>query len=294
MTDRFLPEPVLAEIADRTGIAFELIEMADHGDSGGAAYVRWPDGREGVLTRPPATADIMRLSAEVLTTVRATGLPVPSYGLVVTLAGGGVAAVQDRLPGRHIRHVDIDTVEAMVAMNDRFAGLLADRPDVPVPTLWLRQSAPESPPHDDIESYSDRAAALIGRIRELDSEPGPDIVGDDLLHLDYARGNVLTDEHGRITGVVDWNLGVARGDRNFALVALRSDFEWRALAPDSCGNIEQPAVERLDRILEERIEPEMLRRYWAHWTLMKLHGVILWNEPDVVEVFLRLGEERIA
>jgi hypothetical protein len=32
------------------------------------------------------------------------------------------------------------------------------------------------------------------------------------MHPDYTLGNVLF-SHGEITGIVDWNGGIARGDR---------------------------------------------------------------------------------
>lgn len=78
-----------------------------------------------------------------------------------------------------------------------------------------------------------------------------------------TRGNVLVDERGRITGVVDWNLGVARGDRHYALVSLRSDLAWNALPRNGIDDVHRATMERLDRVLEQRIDPTTLRGYWA-------------------------------
>lgn len=120
------------------------------------------------------------------------------------------------------------------------------------------------------------------------------MVGNDLVHIDYARGNVLFDAAGRVTAVVDWNNGIARGDRNFALVSLRSDLQWREQSPENWAGIDESAIDRLDQILAERIEPVLLRKYWAFWTMQKLLPAIWRNEADVLDVFLRLGEQRLG
>ena len=291
--ERFVPELVIAQIKNRTGIVLDLIAMARNGTSG-AAYVRWPDGRDAVLTCPPVSTELMHLTAEILTMAKSQGLPVPRQDLVVPLADGGTAVVQERLPGRHIRYVDVATVDALVAMNDRFAGMLADRSDVPNPSLCLRRNAGHDSLHEPLERYDSRTRRMLRLIQEIGDEMPDRITGDDLLHVDYARGNVLTDESGRITGVVDWNLGVARGDRRLALVSLRSDLQWSALHPEGAGGVERIAMDHLDRILEERIDPATLRAYWAFWTLMKLEGLIIENAPKAIDVFLDLGFRRLA
>jgi len=292
--ERFDPEPVLVQIENRTGIALELIAMAGHGHSGGAAYVRWPDGREGVLTCPPVSIERMRLTAEILALAKSRGLPVPRHDLVVSLADTRTAVVQERLPGRHIRTVNVALVEALVETNDRFTGLLADRPDVPSPSLCLRRSADHRRRHEPLERYDDRTRRMLRLIQEVGDDIPDLVVGNDLLHVDYARGNVLTDESGHITGVVDWNLGVARGDRSYALVGLRSDLQWSALQPRGASGVDSAAIDRLDRILAVRIDTITLRAYWAHWTLMKLDGLIHDNASDAIEVFLDLGFDRMS
>jgi aminoglycoside phosphotransferase (APT) family kinase protein len=288
-----LVDRLALEIKDRTGVALEVTGMVGHGDSSNAAYVRLPEGGAAVLTRPPVSAGQTRLTAEILDLARSRGLPVPRYLLVVPLADGGVAVVQERLPGDHVRWVDVYMVEAMVAVNDRFAGLLSGRQDVPAASLYLEESAPDHPRHESLEGYSDRTRRLLDWIREIGADLPSTAAGDDLLHLDYARGNVLCDSSGRITGVVDWNLGAARGDRNLALVWLRSDLEWSAMFPPGQGGVEPAAIARLDRLLEERVEPGVLWGYWAHWSLVRLHWLILDGHRNPIELFLRLAEHRL-
>lgn len=291
--DTFAPEPVLAQIEASTGIRLELIGIAVDGASNGAAYVRWPDGRDGVLTCPPGQVELMRLTAEILELAKSAGLPVPRHEVVVPLADERTAVVQERLPGKPIGWVTVDTVDALIEMNDRFAHLLADRPDVRDVPLCLRREPKGDWRHELLHGYSAATRRILGRIHEIGAAMPDRVAGDDLLHVDYARGNVLVDERGRITGVIDWNLGVARGDRNFALVSLRSDLEWKALSPSGIDETHRAATDRLDRVLDERIDPTTLRAYWAYWTLMKLAGLIWEGAPRAVEVFLDLGLRRL-
>jgi aminoglycoside phosphotransferase (APT) family kinase protein len=134
---------------------------------------------------------------------------------------------------------------------------------------------------------------ILDRIHEIGADEVSEMEGDDLVHIDYARGNVLWDSEGRITGVIDWNLGVARGDRLFALVGLRRDLEWSALYPPDRSPVTREAIDRLDTVLEKMIEPATLRRYWAHWILSTLHGVIPLQRPEWIELFLSLAERQL-
>lgn len=284
---RFSPEPVIAELNERSGAGLRFRAMAADGDSGGAAYVQWPDGRTGVLTRPSASMADMRLAARILELARARGLPVPRQDLLVEL-GDGPAVVQELLPGAPHPRVDAAAIDAMVAMNDGFADLLAGHTDVPFARMRDDRA------HEYVAGHDDRTRRLVERIKEIDAEIPYEMTGNDLVHPDYARGNVLFDEQRRITAVVDWNSGVARGDRNFALVSLRSDLEWREQNAENRATIDESAVERLDQVLDERIDPILLRKYWVFWTMQKLPPAIWRKEYDVLEVFLRLGEERLA
>lgn len=285
---RFSPASIVAEFNERTGAGIRFVGMAVDGDSGGAGFVEWPDGRPGVITRPSASLAEMRLAADVLVMVRSSGLPVPRQELIIELADGRPAVLQERLPGEPPRWVDAAVIDAMVSMNDRFAELLVDRPDVPIAEMRDGRA------YDFVAEHSDRTRRLIERIREIDDEIPYGMIGNDLVHRDYARGNVLVGADGRISGVVDWNAGVFRGDRNFALVSLRSDLEWREQSAANAAEIDKSAVDRLDQILDERIEPTLLRKYWAYWTLQKLPFAIWQNEIDVFELFLGLGERRLG
>jgi hypothetical protein len=131
------PTAVVAEINGRTHSGLTLVGLAEQvGGTSSAAFVRWPDGREAALTRTTTPLPVMQQTARVLATARVHGLPVPRHDLVLELADGYVAVVQERLPGRQIRDVDAVVIDALVSMNGRFADLLADQRDVPRPAAF--------------------------------------------------------------------------------------------------------------------------------------------------------------
>jgi aminoglycoside phosphotransferase (APT) family kinase protein len=285
---------LVAEVNERTGCGLTFVGTAVHGESGGAAYVRWPDGRPGVVTRSPIPIERARLTGDVLAELRSGGLPVPRYDAVAELADGTAAIVQERLPGEPARRTDVAVIEAMLALNERFAGLLAGRRDVPVPPLYLRQSGPDFPRHETLAGYDDRSRRMLRRILEVGAGEPHEMTGDDLVHTDFTVPNVLFDESGQVTGVVDWNFGIARGDRRFGLVKLRFDLTWAAL--DATGAeraAQQAAIDRVDAALAE-LEPALLRMYWAHWTLYQLHWAIRSGARHVIELHLRLGERLLG
>ncbi|WP_020576204.1 aminoglycoside phosphotransferase family protein [Actinopolymorpha alba] len=287
------PHALVAEVNSRAGCDLAMVGVADHGESGGAVYVRWPEGRDGVVTRSPGPLEQAHRTAEVLAMARSRGLPVPRHDLIVELSDGTVANVQERLPGKPARRVDVSVIDAMLAMNERFAGLLVDRHDVPVPPMYLRRSGPVFPRHETLKGYDDRTRRLLKLIRDVGRSEQPEMVGDDLVHTDYTVPNVLFDDAGQITGVIDWNFGVARGDRRFALVKLRFDLTWAAASPGG-DRVKQEAIDRVDEALDASLEPSVLRMYWAHWTLYQLHWAILGHTREVIDLHIRLGEIRLG
>ena len=275
---------------DRAGLALELTGLIDQGQSG-AAYVRWPDGRESVVTTAFASLDLMRQTADVLNDVRGLGIPVPRHEFLLEVEPGTVAVVQERLPGSTVERADLDTVEAVMAINECFAGLLRDRTDVLPPKLSLGRSG-DPTPSDLVEKHSARARALIACVRATGAGPDGDMVGDDLVHVDLTVSNMLF-SGGTITGVVDWNYGVARGDRQFGLVKLLHTLSFAATSPNEGIKPTNAALERVEQAVTSLLHPATLRRYWAHQTLNMLYGSLRWGTSEAFETYLAMGEERL-
>lgn len=284
MTD--VPPPVpkldarklLREVNRTTGAGLEFVGQAADGQVG-AGFVRWPDGRDAVLTRGSGGIDELRRTAEVLAKARALGLPVPDYQLLADV-GEAVGIVQERLPGRPPEQVDRKLLEAMIALVDRFAGIA---PALPAPPLYLLESGPGFCLHESLERYDDSTRRLLGWIHEVGrTEPG-EMTGDDLVHLDFHTANVLVDDTGNLTGIVDWD-GIGRGDRLFGLVTLRFDAHVRMPGAD---------LGWFDELLEDRLSPSDLRRYWAHMTLRQVDWSIRHHTPADVMLWLAFVDARI-
>lgn len=283
------PTAVVAELNERTGIGLELIGLSEQeGGTSSAAYVRWPDGRQGALSRSTLPFERIRQSAGVLTAARDRGLPVPRHDLVLEVSDGMLAIVQERLPGRPLSRVRPESIEAMVAMNEAFAGLLADRPDIPAPPAFSPSRYSDGQWGGTLGQLGERGQRLLAGLR------GPGDVyrmtGADLVHPDYGLGNILWDQQGRITGIVDWNGGAARGDRRFALLGLERNL---AVEGDLYG-AEPAGSTRLDELVTALIDPATLKTYRAHAAVEHAHRSIAEGlGPDRIARDLREAERQV-
>jgi aminoglycoside phosphotransferase (APT) family kinase protein len=260
------PTAVLAEINERTGSGLELVGLADQvGGTSSAAFVRWPDGRPAALTRTTTPLSVMQQTARVLSHARARGLPVPRHDLVLKLTDGYVAVVQERLRGAQVREVNAAVIDAFTAMNERFSGLLEAHRDVPPPAAFPDGGRPDYGWGDTLGRHSERSRRLLRRLLEVDGGRPFQMTGDDLIHTDYSLDNVLFDEHGQISGIVDWNQGAARGDHRYALISRLGVHEHPEVPVE--------ALDRLDQVLAA-IEPSLLRIYRAHWKVLHVHYAI--------------------
>lgn len=298
MTEQAWPQPVpkldaiklLRELNASTGMELELLGNARGGEVG-AAFVRWPGGREGVLTQLPPTWNVagLRRDGDILRFARGRGVPCPQYQLVHELPDG-VAVIQERLPGHPPRQVDDGVIDAMLAINDQFAHLLVDHSDAHVLGLYLDRSGPGFCIHETLAQYDHRTRRLLDWIREVGNHPSATMTGDDLVHADFHPGNVLVDETGRVTGVVDWD-GVSRGDRRFGLVTLAFDLDWRM----RYSNRHEPLTVQAKQRVAERLnvmEPDTLRVYWAHMSLRMVDWSIRHHSTEVVDHYLAFASSR--
>ncbi|BCJ33678.1 hypothetical protein Athai_11810 [Actinocatenispora thailandica] len=276
---------LVARVSAATGVPLSYRGRCPGGEVG-AAYVCWPDGRPGVLTwQPGSLLGRQRAIAELLALARSRGVPAPAYRLVVPLTVGGepaVAVVQERLPGAPPDRFDEALIGAMLAAHERFAGLLADRSDVPPAALYLTGDGPGFCLHGPLAGHDRRSARLLSWIEAVGAVSTPTMAGDDLVHLDFHPGNVLVDGSGALTGIVDWD-GAARGDHRFDLVTLRF-----AVPPD------RPALAaRLDAELAARLTADELRPYWASMALRQVDWAIRHHDARTVQRWLTLAETRV-
>lgn len=253
--ERWQIAAVLGELADVAGVA-----LADagrcRGGQIGASYVRWPDGHLSVLTALPQAQLIEARRVENLTaTARAAGVPAPHFELIAELPSV-TAIVQELLPGTPPATISRRLVTDMVEVNQRCRGLLADRTDLPAPSLYLRTDGPGFCLHDAMANYDEKTARLLAAIHEIGAAEPDCLDGVDLVHFDFHPENVLVDASGRISGLVDWD-GANRSDGTFDLYTLR--FVLARSAPD--------LGDWIGGLLTESAAPPVLRACWAHTSL---------------------------
>jgi hypothetical protein len=276
---RWRPETVLAELAAATGVRL-VSEGRCRGGQIGACYVRWADGHRSVLTAgPPGGLEAAQRAAALTADARAAGVPAPRYELVAGLPSC-TAVVQELLPGTVPATMTRRTVASMVEVTRRCRGLLADRTDLPAPSLFLRTDGPGFCLHGAMASYDPRTAQLLAVIEEAGAGLPEHLTGEDLVHFDLHPENVLADETGEVTGVVDWD-GAARSDRALDLMTLRFDLARRA---PELGHW-------VGGLLRESAPEEVRLACWAHMSLRLVDWAIRELTADDVEVWLRVATE---
>lgn len=266
--------PVLARLAARTGVTLTDEGRCRAGQIGagqiGAAYVGWPDGHWSVLTCGPAGEQWQ--AGALAAAARAAGVPAPRYELVADL-GDLTAVVQELMPGSSPATITRHTVESMLAVHERCRGLLADRADLDPPSLYLLSDGPGFCMHTAMRTYDRRTARLLAEIHEIGAAVPERLAGEDLVHFDFHPENVLVDDEGTVTAVVDWD-GAARSHGALDLMTLRFDLAHRS-----------PGLGWLvhDRLLAEA-PAEVRLACWAHmalrlvdWSIREIGG----SAPDL-------------
>lgn len=282
------------QINESTGAGLIMEGRASAGALGGAILARWPDGGQAVITVFHGNRSVARRVATAVNELVVAGLPVPRHDLVVELEHG-VAFVQQRLPSGPFLKFSEAQVDAILAVNERFAGAGALVTDVPPISEWFLPEGLRS--YDRVMAlsaeYGERAHSVVSHLVNIALANQDLLRGDDIVHVDLNAANVLFDERNHATGVVDWNLGIFTGPRDLALIQTRFDREWFVQMPSSDEG-ETAAANYLDRLIVERIDEESRRVWWAYWLLHWLPKAFSLDEqPGVLGWHLDLAEERV-
>jgi hypothetical protein len=271
-----------AAIQAATGVDLEILGPCPGGQTG-AAYVGWPDGHRSVLTFRPgiSVAGLQNGPLAVIDALRPAGYPAPAAELAVQV-GDTVALVWQLLPGSPVGHLTAALLDQALALNALQAGALAGHPAIPAVRLHLTSDGPGYCLHEPLREHSARSRALERWIAAVGAGHADRLSGDDAVHCDFQPSNLLT-EHGRLTGVVDWD-GGGRGDRRFDLVTLR--FGCHAIPADT------GVTRRLDQILDD-LPPEVLAPLWASMSLRMTDWAIRHFTDSDVSHWLDLAEQRV-
>lgn len=279
---------VVAAITAAGGPSVELVRPLA-GGAVGAWLVRRAGGGLSVLTWSPppppgVAAGAFGAARTLMGLARAAGVPTPRDEDVIALADGGVALLQEHLPGVPPSTASAALVDRVVELAELRRGLLRDTrfADEPCP-LHLTTSGPGFCHHEPLRRHSAETRSILDRIEAIGAELGDSLTGDDLVHFDYTLGNVLVDEHDphRVVGVVDWD-GARAGDLVLDLVVLRFDLSWRA--PD--------VGDRLGRQVVEATDERAHRLAWAHVSLRLIDWTIR-HQPEAVDHWTTLARRHL-
>ena len=127
MTPTWNPERLARAVAAATGVQL-VVEGPCRGGQVGAAYVRWPDGHLAVLSWGPGVplAQARRGPFAVADALRADGYPAPATELAADTSGG-LAVVQELLPGSAPQYVDEELLAQALELIGRHASALERR-----------------------------------------------------------------------------------------------------------------------------------------------------------------------
>ncbi|MEV6967690.1 phosphotransferase [Hamadaea sp. NPDC051192] len=310
MTDpvpRLDPYAAIDVIAERTGVRLRYDGPCAGGEVG-AAYVRWPDGTRSVLTSGRAAA------APLIAVARAAGILAPGY-----LLCAGPYVVQELLPGMPPARLDADVLGQLLAVHDRFAGLLPaglnaragseDGRPAHSGTAGLNARAGSEdgrPAHSGTAGLNARAGSEDAPLELFLRRSGPGFCVHETLAAYDGRTQALlrrVREAGEDRDVADGDdlvhLDFHPGNTLFGDGTLTGVVDW-----DGAGRgdraldlvtlrfdvaLRNPA---LLPVLDERLAglaPDRLRAYWAHMSLRLVDWAIRHHGPSDVDFWLRVA-----
>ena len=256
-------------------LGFELGARADAGESDeGAWFATAPDGTPVVLKWFPdeTVAGRYALLLPGLDELRSRGVPVPEYPHVLAVDGWTLSA-QRVLPGASVRNPAPAMVEQVIECVAAMAGVACPLPAPPGLQPWgasvvntLTAGVNGWAMHEPLRTGDRRSAAVLDRVEAVGADADPAwFPTAGLVHLDLHTDNVLADDDGRLTGIIDWD-GACAGDPRFDLVRYAYDLDGH----------DQPVW---DVVEATGIEPRVIRAYVAHHAL-RCAGWAIRHHPE--------------
>ncbi len=269
---------VVRAVADAGGPRLELVRRLS-GGAVGAWLVRRDDGRERVLTWSPPSragqpADRLGRSIEMMNLAASAGVPIPRYDMVVALADGGAAILQERVVGITPERVSETLVDELLAIADCRRGLaLGSRFEGEPMPLHLHSDGPGFCLHAPLRTAGPSTAALLESIERTVRPEDDALLGLDVVHFDFHIGNVLVDPNApdRVVAIVDWG-GAAPGQVELDLAMLAFDLTWRAPGAPQ---------QRVERHLVETADDDVFAKVWAHASLRLLDFTVRHFPADI-------------
>jgi aminoglycoside phosphotransferase (APT) family kinase protein len=287
-----LRELVAAHMSiDPDQVALEPIRTGKHNRSyfvhtgNGEAVLRIAPPQEGMIfyerdmmAQEPAIHALLRSEttvpvAEIYAYDDSQALIDRSYMLMERLPGRSLADMRVSRPfyDRVLEQVG-DALRQMHALTaDSYGYIGAHHPIPPQPTWWAAFRAMWNALLDDVVAaggYTEVEAEALRRTLDTYRETFDRSVEASLLHMDVWSQNILVDEAGNLTGLVDL-------DR-----ALWGDPEIEYAVLDYCG-ISEPAFWRgYGRTRDGSIEARVRQRFYLLYEVQKYIVIHLWRRDD--------------
>lgn len=282
-------EGVVRSVNKQTGDALEVIGPCVGGeadawlvrdDHGIRLVMKWWDEVGGRLERLEA----VERRAQRL---RKLGYPIPVLDRLVAV-DGVVVLLQEESMGRPVDVVTPALLGRLAQLNELQAGQGTGEGGLfgEYLTGTLLVGGPGYCFHHPLRQHSPRAEALLERIRAIGSatEAVP-FLSIDAIHLDFHHRNVLVDDDGVLTAIIDWD-GCRDGDRWFDLACLSFHLD--------CFGVGPGAAESLRAHVEANVEPATLAAYRAHMVLRQVDWSIRNHDEEVVQHCLEVGERMLG
>jgi len=276
---------------DPDGVALEPIRTGKHNRSyfvhagNGKAVLRIAPPQEGMIfyergmmAQEPAIHALLRAEtivpvAEIYAYDDSQTLIDRSYMLMERLPGRSLADIRVSRPFRdRVLEQVGDALRQMHELTaDSYGYIGAHHPIPPQPTWWAAFRMMWNALLDDAVAsggYTPQEAGVLRRTLDAYRETLDRPVPASLLHMDVWNQNILVDEAGNLTGLVDL-------DR-----ALWGDPEIEYAVLDYCGMSEPGFWHGYGRLRDDSLEARVRQRFYLLYEVQKYIIIHLWRRDD--------------